>query len=69
MKMNKFLMLMASIGLVFSVMTGCGGGSSDTGDVAPPTSDTGDVAPPTSDVGLEPDKVNDFIGDMAKELG
>ncbi len=56
MKMSKFVMLMASIGLVFSVMTGCGGGSSD--DVA--------IVPP---VGLEPDKVNDFIGDMAKELG
>jgi len=59
MKMNKFVMLMASLGLVFSVMTGCGGGSSDGGD----------VTAPVADVGLEPDKVNDFIENMAKELG
>jgi len=61
MKARKFVMLMASVGLVFGLMTGCGGGSSD-GGVSP-------APAPAPEVGLEPEKVNDFIGDMADELG
>ncbi len=52
---------MASVGLVFGLMTGCGGGSSDGGVSPAPT--------PAPEVGLEPEKVNDFIGNMADELG
>ncbi len=58
MKMNKLVMLIASVGLVFGMMTGCGGGSD---------SDISTV--PTPDVGLEPEKINDFIENIAEELG
>ncbi len=63
MKTHKLLMLIASVGLIFGMMTGCGGGS-DGG------SDGGSSTPgSTPDTGLKPDKVNDFIGNMAEELG
>jgi len=56
MKTRNLVMSIASIGLVFGLMTGCGGGSD---------SDT----PSTPDVGLEEGKVNEFIGNIADELG
>ncbi len=34
MKMNKFVMLMAFVGLVFGLVTGCGGGGSDDGGIS-----------------------------------
>ena len=58
MKMNKLVMLIASVGLVFGMMTGCGGGS-----------DSGTPPVVTPDVGLEPEKINDFIENIAEELG
>ena len=57
MKTRKFVMLMASVGLIFGMMTGCGGGGSDDGD-------GGGVV-----TGLEQEKVNDFVGDISNELG
>ncbi|MEA2047490.1 MAG: hypothetical protein U9O64_03485 [Campylobacterota bacterium] len=50
-------MLIASVGLVFGLMTGCGGGSDDDSGIIDPTT------------GLEEDKVNEFVGDIADELG
>ncbi len=58
MKTRKFVMLMASVGLIFGMMTGCGGGGSDDGG--------GDTPPVT---GLEQEKVNEFVGDISDELG
>lgn len=55
MKARNFVMLMASVGLVFGMMTGCGGG--------------GDGDTPTLPVGLEQDNVNEFVGDISAELG
>ena len=60
MKMNKIVVLMVSGGLAFSLMTGCGGGGSDP--IATP-------APVPSVGGVTPTKVNDFLGDMADEMG
>ncbi len=60
MKARKLLMLIASVGLVFGMMTGCGGGGDDDGGTTPT---------PTPEVGLEPEKVNDFVGNIADELG
>jgi len=57
MKARRFVMLMASVGLVFGLMTGCGGGGDDDAPATTPT------------VGLEADKVNDFVGDISVELG
>ncbi len=62
MKVRKLLMLIASIGLVFGLMTGCGGGGSDDDVVAPlPTA--------SPEAGLKPEKVNEFVGNIADELG
>ncbi len=59
MKMNKLVMLMVSGGLAFSLMTGCGGGGGDDG--------TTPTLPTVG--GVTPEKVNDFVGDMADEMG
>lgn len=61
MKMRKFVMLMASLGLVFGLMTGCGGGSSSDGDVTQPP------APPVA--GLDDQKVNETATQLADTLG
>ncbi len=51
MKARKFVMLMASVGLVFGLMTGCGGGSSGDSGTAPvvPPVDTVDPVTKTID--------------------
>ena len=59
MKMRKLLMLIAFVGLVFGMMTGCGGGSSDGGD-------SGGTTPAA---GLDSDKVNKTATQMADTLG
>lgn len=60
MKMNKIVVLMVSGGLAFSLMTGCGGGGSDDSTTTPTVPTVG---------GVTPTKVNDFLGDMADEMG
>ena len=59
MKMRKLLMLIAFVGLVFGMMTGCGGGSSDD------SAGTTPVAP----AGLDSEKVNKTATQLADTLG
>jgi len=61
MKMNKLVMLIASVGLVFGMMTGCGGGGSGGGDGG------GTPTPPAA--GLDDQKVNDTATQLAETLG
>ncbi len=50
MKARKFVMLMASVGLVFGLMTGCGGGSSGDSGTAPVVSPVDTVDPVTKTI-------------------
>ncbi len=65
MKAHKLLMLMALVGLVFGLMTGCGGGSSDS---TPPAGGGGTPTPPPL-VGLDNEKVNQTATQLAETLG
>ncbi len=77
MKMHKLLMLMASTGLIFGMMTGCGGGSSDGGIVLIPEAPVPTLSPtpvPTPvptlpPTGLDPEDVNGNLENIAAELG
>ncbi len=64
MKARKFVMLMASVGLVFGLMTGCGGGSSDS---TPPAGGGDTPIPPVA--GLDNEKVNKTATQLADTLG
>jgi len=65
MKTRKVVMLMASMGLVFGLMTGCGGSSSDS---TPPAGGGGTPTPPTV-AGLDNEKVNQTATQLAETLG
>ena len=55
MKARKFMMTIVSIGLVFGMMSGCGGGGGD--------------GTPVAGTGLNENNVNESVGDIADELG
>jgi len=63
MKVSKLVMLLASVGLVFGMMTGCGGGggSSNVGGSTPPPT------PPAA--GLDGQKVNETATQLAETVG
>jgi len=65
MNLRKFLMFLASIGLMFGMMTGCGGGSSSSGGGTPPNGGGG--TPPAA--GLDNQKVNKTATRIADTLG
>jgi len=67
MKARKFIMFLASVGLVFGMMTGCGGGGSSDGDSGSGGGTPPPPPPPTA--GLDNEKVNHNATQLAETLG